>query len=90
MKPQVILCECSSTDHQMIFLPFEDDHNKEVFVHVHLPTQSFRKRLVRGLKYIFGYKSRYGEFDEIILTDKHVPQFEDLINYLKEPIKSKE
>jgi hypothetical protein len=90
MKPEIMICECSSTDHQLVLLPFEDEHSKEVFIHVHLPTQPFWKRFVRGIKYIFGYKSRYGDFDEILLTDKHVPQLEALVNYLKEPIKSKE
>ena len=82
-KPELIICECNSTDHQLIFLPFEDkEHGNEVYVHVHLTTQSFWKRLRHGIKYIFGYKSRFGDFDEILLTKRHGKQLMNVARFL--------
>lgn len=38
----------------------------EVFVFIHLSGFGFWKRLKNGLKYIFGHKSVYRDFEEFI------------------------
>jgi len=80
---EVIICECGSFEHQAIFYFLEDDdYMKDLYVSVHLTTyRSFFKRLLHGLKYIFGYKSRFGAWDELIFSDE---QKEQLFEYLKQ------
>lgn len=75
----LFLCECGSSEHQFILQLFDwgkdekyieqnPEENLTFTMSVHLSTQGFWNRLVRGVKYIFGYKCRYGDWDEIILT----------------------
>ena len=83
MEKELVICSCNSTDHQLLFLGWEDKElGNEVYVHVHLPTQSFWKRLKCGIKYIFGYKSQYGDFDEIVLNKEHAGQLTRVANFL--------
>lgn len=85
IKPELLICECNSTEHQLIFLPYEDkEHGNEVYVHVHLVSQPFWKRLRHGIKYIFGHKSRFGDFDEILLTKNHAKQLLKMSRFLDE------
>jgi hypothetical protein len=43
----------------------------------------FWRRFVSGMKYIFGYKCRYGQWDEFIFKPEHSKQlreFSDLLS----------
>lgn len=81
MKTELILCECSSPEHQIII--HKDEDYNTVYCSIHLNNYSFWKRLIIGVKYIFGYKSQYGAWDEIILTDKHKEQIKNIYEVLK-------
>jgi hypothetical protein len=63
---KVFVCSCGSLEHQVSFwLNWEDD---ELYLEIHLNNHdNFFKRLWTGLKYAFGYKSKYGHWDNIIL-----------------------
>ena len=54
-----------------------------VYVHTHLNKLPFWSRVKYGIKYIFGYKSRYGAFDEFIINPKDAKKIEDILIYLK-------
>jgi hypothetical protein len=69
----------------MIILYSEDDGYPMVYSHVHLNKRPFRERLKYGIKYIFGYKSRYGAFDEFIFNPDDAERLQSLVNYLKQP-----
>lgn len=61
------VCECHSLDHIIRFSLFRKP--SQVFVTVHLDsTVSFLQRVWRGMTYAFGKTSRYGDWDELILT----------------------
>ncbi len=78
----LLLCECSSCEHQLI-VSWDNDNN-EVFVQMHLTTyKGFWKRLWHGLKYAFGHRSRYGDFDEIILRKKDADNLQKVVDHLK-------
>jgi hypothetical protein len=63
---KIFICECHSLEHQVSFW-YEQDEGT-LYVETHLVThRNFFKRLWVGLKYAFGYKSRFGEWDEILL-----------------------
>ena len=74
----ILICECNSTEHQIVI-----DYNKEnkiAYCYIHLIThKSFLKRLWVGLRYAFGYKCKYGNWDEFILNKKHVKQLNKII-----------
>ena len=63
-----LLCGCHSLEHQ-IFISYCDEL-KVNFIQIHLSKKSFFKRVLYGLKYIFGYQCRYGSFEEFVLEDK--------------------
>jgi len=86
---EIIVCECGSPEHQVLLtqIPYDDDYlNKcyaphlheelkdEMFIRIHLCKRPFWQRVKYGIKYIFGYKSKYGAFDEIITSKKEFQQ----------------
>lgn len=88
-KTEVLVCECFSPDHQYLFTVSEDDAiggGKENigYIHPHLVKKSFWYRLKYGIKYIFGRRSRYGAWDEVIITKENVGVLEDFVNKIKE------
>ena len=80
MEEQLIICECHNPEHQMIF-EYDNDLNC-VYVEYHLSPMPFFKRLLHGIKYIFGYRSKFGDFDEIIVGNKYGEYFAELGNKL--------
>jgi len=74
-RKELFVCECEWSAHQLIFMYEKgiDPMDEEIYASVYLNTyMGFWKRLVHGVKYIFGFKSIYGEFDSVILNpDDH-------------------
>lgn len=73
-------CECDSDEHTLRFIldldenPIKDKTGKSYPRHPELYTSVFLnhydqwyKRLWRGIKYIFGYKCKYGHFDSFTM-----------------------
>ena len=81
-KHDVLICSCHSTEHQILLLA--DNSYPEVYVHFHLIRGSFWYRLKYAIKYIFGYKCRYGAWDEFILDHTHVEKLKQVINHLED------
>jgi hypothetical protein len=79
----IILCECWSVDHQIVITYDKEDEDKTAYVSIHLCNGTFIQRLKYAIKYLFGLKSRYGAFDEIILGSSSIKKLEDLVNFLK-------
>lgn len=86
MEDKILICDCSSAEHQMV-LRFDDDKDlgRQVFVEVHLVPLVWYKRLWMGIKYIFGYKCCYGNFEEMILSPRHARQVYNLYRFLNKP-----
>lgn len=82
MEKDIIICECNSLEHQMIFHYYEDGGYPTISVSVHLNKQPFIKRIKNAIKYIFGYQSRFGMFDEFIINPKDIDKFEKIVLYL--------
>jgi len=80
----LLLCSCYSSDHQMIIHLDQggDLFPPEAFVNVHLVKRSFLYRVKYAVKYIFGYKSRYGAWDEFILDKTHVKSLLEIAKHL--------
>ncbi len=80
MFPAVLICDCSSREHQIII-----EHDKEdnlVYCHIHLVKYGFWKRVKAALKYIFGYKCRYGQWEEFLFKAEHAQQLRELADLL--------
>lgn len=79
MDKDLIICGCGSSEHIILF--WYDEQSKFLYTEVHLTTyHSFFKRLWYGLKYAFGYKSRYGCFDECLFEEEQQKQLYDFLN----------
>lgn len=80
METDIIICDCHSEEHQLIF---RYDNDNEIYVSVFLKEFSFFNRLVEGIKYIFGYKCVYGHFEETLITKNNVDKLKSIINKIK-------
>lgn len=87
MERELFICKCSSVEHQIVFSYFkdeEDNEDKEVYVSIHLvPERNIFKRICNAIKYIFGYKCRYGHFEEFIFNNKDVSKLQRIVDFLK-------
>lgn len=85
IKNEILICDCNTPEHQLIFSYFDDSEigYNEVCLYVHLNKRPFLKRIIHGIKYIFGYKSQYGEFDVFIFNPDDIEKLENVIKYLK-------
>lgn len=84
---EICICKCNNIEHQLVFTYFAEDKNKgidsDVYVSIHLKPDSFWNRLVNGIKYIFGHRSKYGDFDEFIFNKKDADKLQRVVDYLK-------
>ncbi len=86
-KKEILICDCHSVEHQIIFMHDTEDEYPEVFMEVHLnPYHTFWGRISIGMKYIFGHRSRYGAWDGFIFNKDDVHKLEELVKYLKKDI----
>lgn len=76
MINDILICECSSMEHQIVVSYNEDDNI--VYCLIYLNNFPFWKRLRAGIKYIFGYKCKYGNFEEFIFSPQHVDKIEKI------------
>lgn len=82
---EIVICRCYSPEHQLIFRTIDGD--SDVYVTFHLTRLPFFKRIVHAVKYIFGYTSKYGDFDELIISPKELYKFKVVVKYLEEQTK---
>lgn len=78
----LFVCSCSSLEHQMYF--WYDEDYKILYTEVHLVTyDNFFKRLWYGLKYAFGYKCRFGAWDEFLFEKEEQDKLLKMLNKFK-------
>ena len=76
-------CQCSSSEH---IITFKFDNNSkdwppELFGEIHLcQSNGFFKRLWHAVKFVFGYKSKYGNFDTFIFKPEDLPHLRNLFD----------
>ena len=78
---EIVICACENAEHQIVFRTIATDD--DVYVSIHLCKLRWYERLKNGLKYIFGYTSRYGDFDEIIITKKYTAKLKKVVKWLE-------
>ena len=77
---EFMLCDCESIDHQIILK--KDEELSYIYMTIHLKPFTWYKRIVNGIKYIFGYRCAYGDFDEFILSHKHADTLRKMADFL--------
>ena len=80
-RREIFVCECHSLEHQ--FAIWYDDEIKELYIEPHLTSKSFFYRIKYAFKYIFGYKCRFGAFDEIIINRNDADKLIEYLNKIK-------
>lgn len=77
METHVILCACHSDEHQLIYR--YDPEDKEIYTSVYLHQyRGFWKRVWVGIRYMFGYQSKYGAWDSIHMGRDQIKILHDL------------
>jgi len=75
-------CACYSPEHVLHF-HFDPEEPAWLLIHAFLAPDPFWQRIVNAVKYIFGYKCRYGHFDEFLLRREDCDKFMDLLQAYK-------
>ena len=71
MENNILICDCLSVEHQIVISRYTDDsyNSKMVLAQIHLSSnRGFFSRLKHGIKYIFGYKCKYGDWDKFVFN----------------------
>ena len=84
---ELFMCQCGSVEHTVIAQYWPDEN--DVYLSIHLAPLSFWERVKNGIKYIFGHRSKYGDFQEIIINPDDADRLQDVVDMLKE-VKKKE
>ena len=83
MEQQLFVCDCGDVSHQFIvsWYPDDEDWNDLLYFQIHLnQTYGFWKRLWIGFKYAFGFRCRFGAFDEILLNQYDAKQLRSTLD----------
>ena len=80
-NPSLLICKCNSSEHQIII--YHEEHENLFHCSIHLNSNlGFWKRLVLGIKYIFGYGCKYGHWDEFTFDRSHSKALRELSHQL--------
>ena len=63
MDRKLFVCDCWSLEHQVVFEKIEGD--EDIYINIHLSSLPFFDRLILGVKYIFGYKCKWGNWESM-------------------------
>ena len=84
MRHEHFECICDSEEHSMRVTYFVDEwdgmEEDEVYISLYLADRGFWYRLWHGVKYIFGYKSLYGDYQCITIQRQDAERLRDLMN----------
>lgn len=70
-------CACSCDEHRLVFT--FDPEDQEIYLSTFLAGGRFWERLKRGVKYIFGYKCKYGHFDCTVFKPRDIIRLKNLM-----------
>jgi len=76
-------CICHSPEHTL-HIEYASDTNNLIFSINLNQCRNVFKRIWVAIKYIFGYKCKYGQWDVFELDNSDVPRFKEILNTLNE------
>lgn len=78
-------CDCGSDEHTLRFILDLDEEDPRIYTNVFLNQwHSWYKRVWIAIKYVFGYKCKYGHFDCFILKQADADKMITMVTKLKE------
>lgn len=69
----ILQCACGLNEHQVVFL-YWNDEDPEMYMSPHLHPFPFWTRLWLGIKYVLGYRSRYGDYPGLVLGKQDIEE----------------
>lgn len=85
-KNQFFVCQCTSDEHTLRF-DFDPEYH-EISTSVYLKHfEAWYKRIWIAIKYIFGYKSRFGAFDCFMFDPNDADRMIEFMQKIKENTK---
>lgn len=84
IKREYVECSCFSPEHTLSFWLDDDKDYRAIYVSVFLSHDVWYKRLINAFKYVFGYKCRYGHFEEFVLDSVGVDHLKKVIDQFKD------
>jgi hypothetical protein len=69
METEHLTCQCLSPEHTLQFIYDKEDGSVHAHVYLH-QYRSFFKKLWVAVKYVCGYKSKYGHWDAFMLRNE--------------------
>lgn len=73
------VCSCGSLEHTFVFS--YDNEEKELVLSVYLNQyRSFFQRLLVALKYVLGYKCKYGHWDTVLLSTEETQKLHNQLS----------
>lgn len=83
IKPTILICDCHSPEHQILI--YKDDEYREVTLCPHIITyRNIFKRILVAIKYVFGYKTKYGAWDSIIISKNNYLPLKEIVDFIEE------
>ena len=76
-------CACHSPEHVMQLMLWTEEP-KMLCIYMCLNPEVWYKRIWLAIKYIFGYKSRFGHFDEFMIKPEDANRLIEMLNKIKE------
>ena len=86
MERDVIFCICGSAEHQLLVWYDDEfaDGYREVGLQPHLVTyRNIFKRIFVAIRYVFGYRSKYGHWDSIIIDSTNYLPLKRAVEFIE-------
>lgn len=82
---ELFICQCGDPSHQFIIsVDKETTEGACAFVSVHLNREhNVFKRIWTAIKYVFGTRCIYGDFDEVIINPNDADRLQKVVDFLK-------
>jgi len=89
-EPKYFTCECYSDEHTLRFSYIRDPDYLEVYTSVYVGRTDggFFKRFWSFIKYVFGHRCKYGDFDCFCLHPKDVNKLIRLLRAYRDDMES--
>lgn len=81
-KPEFFECSCHSPEHVMHW-HLDLDEPEFLFVNFHLSPDPWWERIINAVKYVFGYTSQYGHFDEFLVQQQDCDKLIEILQKYK-------
>lgn len=82
---ELFICQCGDPSHQFIIsADKETSDDRCAFISVHLNREhNIFRRIWTATKYVFGKRSIYGDFDEVIIKPEDADRLMQVVDFLR-------